>query len=270
MFKKLILGIILIFLIVGCNSSNLPKNADTSRNILDTTQASELPAPTSKTMEYTNNTYEYTIDILATPQVALEIKPKIANEDPIQTAIDFINWKNSKGILDINGSVQKEDLEILKKTDEEVILKVNDGKVQINKIYLRPLIGENSVRMWFIIGYDPIWIGSIRTVYVEGKVSFFDKDKNIVEIEVKKNIHKGTSSIDSQDSPFAIGAKEKFRLIELTKVSFDDIKNIIIAVNKYSIEDTNFYGCEISYYEKDGKWFDIYGTEANYKKITSR
>ena len=175
MFKKLILGLILIFSIVGCNSSDLTKNADTSKNILDLTQASELPALTSKTMEYTNNTYEYTIDILATPQVSLEIEPKIANEDPIQTAIDFINWKNSKGILDINGSVQKEDLEILKKTDEEVILKVNDGKVQINKIYLRPLIGENSVRMWFIIGYDPIWIGSIRTVYVREKYLFLIK-----------------------------------------------------------------------------------------------
>lgn len=270
MFKKLTLGLILIFSLVGCNFSKLPQNTVTSKSVLDSTQASKLPVRTTKTMEYTNKTYEYTIDILATPQIALEIEPKIANEDPIQTATDFINWKNSKGTLDINGKIQKEDLEIFKKTDEEVILKVNDGKVQINKIYLRQLIGKNNVRIWFIVGYDPIWTGSIRTVYVRGRVSFFDKDQNIVEIEVEKNIHKGTSPIDSQDSPFTIGAKEKFRLIEPTKVSLDNIKNIIIAVNKYSIENTSFYGGEIRYYEKDRKWFDIYGTEADYKNITSR
>lgn len=61
-------------------------------------------------MKYINDTYEYTVDILDTPQIKLEIEPKIANENPIQATIDFINFKNSKGELDINGKIGNEDL----------------------------------------------------------------------------------------------------------------------------------------------------------------
>ena len=51
--------------------------------------------------------------------------------------------------------------------------------------------------MWFIVGYDPIWIGSIRTVYVQGRIDFFDKNQNTITIEVKKNIHKGNPPLSN-------------------------------------------------------------------------
>ena len=111
---------------------------DTYKSGLDSTQASKLPVSEIKDI---NKTYEYAIDILSTPQISIEIEPKIANEDPIHAAIDFIYWKTSIGELNINGKIENEDLEIIRKTDEELIIKVNDAKVQIDRIYLRQLIG---------------------------------------------------------------------------------------------------------------------------------
>ena len=92
----------------------------------------------------------------------------------------------------------------------------------------------------------------------------------MVTIKVEKNIHKGNSALDSQDSPFTMGSKETSRLMEPTKVKTDKLKRIFIAVNKYSIENSNFYGGIIRYYERDRKWFDIYDTEVDYENITSR
>lgn len=239
-------------------------------SIQPSSQVSNIPINKIKTTEDFNNTFGYTLNILSTPQISLETDQKIANEDPIHATIDFINLKASKGELDITGKVEDEDLEIIQKTDEDILIEVKGGKIEIDRIYLRRLVGKDNVGVWVIVGYDPLWIGSMRTVYVQGSVSSYDKVQNMVTLEVEKNIHKGTSPIDSQDSPFMIGAKETFRLIEPTEVNFDNTKHIIIAINKYSVENTSFYGGKIKYYEKDKKWLDISDAEVDYENIISR
>lgn len=182
--------IFIVYMFFNIQNINILNDKDNKIG-LDSNQVSTLPTSTIKAMEYIDNTYEYTIDILDTPQIKLDIEPKIANENPIQATIDFINFKSSKGELDINGKIENEDLEIVKNEGEEIVIKVKDGKVQIDKIYLRQLIGKDNIIMWFIVGYDPIWIGTIRTFYVQGHIDFFDNNQNTVTIEVINNIHKG-------------------------------------------------------------------------------
>jgi hypothetical protein len=106
-----------------------------------------------------------------------------------------------------------------------------------------------------------------RAYYTEGTVISKDTSSDnfiVITLQVDRNYHSDTDPIQLPDYPFKNGEVVKVMLKTIPKIDFNSVSKVIVLQSQALQGNSNdwFYGGEIVYYEKDGKYYDLKGNEA--------
>lgn len=76
--------------------------------------------------------------------------------DPVFVSQVFVSLKISPEGITGDYPVQYENLEVQQNTGTEAVIKVNDAKSPISKVYLKKLVRQDNTGIWTVVGYDPV------------------------------------------------------------------------------------------------------------------
>jgi len=122
--------------------------------------------------------------------------------------------------------------------------------------------GQPNSSNWEVISRARYSRGTITNLEINSK------QVQSVTIEVEKNYQAGADPVDNPNFPFKPGEIVTFRLsnqIPQSKIPLKKEDRVIVFYAQYALEGEKdwFWGGDVHYYQKNGKYYDMNGNIAN-------
>lgn len=109
--------------------------------------------------------------------------------------------------------------------------------------------------------YNKEWKLAERARYIQGTIVSLKQSSDgiyILNLKVEENYHSVTDPVEDKNYPFKIGKAVKFILKDKPKICLINNNRIIVYEGKVTTNGSNyFFGADVMYYEKSGKYYDM-------------